>query len=192
MIWNWHEIIQFVCRFYEQLKVFKRQENRRDNSNLMTTTLVSVRIDSLTCITSHCKAIAYFPDATTTTNVKINLGVLLPIWRSSLKNRRNLTTLQLVFPRNDVCVTSAEIPYGWRHYPDLGSAFDWSWREKNLFHPISRRTTQIWVMNVISLREFLQSLLGGVISSWRREISAVFFFFRLLRKETFRSQKKIP
>ena len=66
-----------------QLKVFKRQENRRDNSNLMTTTLVSVRIDSLTCITSHCKAIAYFPDATTTTNVKnridVNLSVLLPI-----------------------------------------------------------------------------------------------------------------
>ena len=121
MIWNWHEIIQFVCRFYEQLKVFKRQENRRDNSNSMTTTLVSVRIDSLTCITSHCKAIAYFPFATTTTNVKINLSVLLPIWRSSLKNRRHLTTLQLVFPRNDVCVTSAEIPYGWRHYPDLGS-----------------------------------------------------------------------
>ena len=142
MIWNWHEIIQFVCRFYEQLKVFERQENRRDNSKLMTTTLVSVRIDSLTCITSHWKTIAYFPDATTTTNVKnridVNLSVLLPIWRSSLKKRRHLTTLQLVSPRNDVWVTSAEIPYWWRHYPDQGSAFYWSWRERNLFHPISR------------------------------------------------------
>ena len=141
MIWNWHEIIQFVCRLYEQLKVFERQENRRDNSNLMTTKLVSVRIDSLTCITSHWKTIAYFPDATTT-NVKnridVNLSVLLPIWRSSLKKRRHLTTLQLVSPRNDVWVTSAEIPYWWHHYPDLGSAFYWSWRERNLFHPISR------------------------------------------------------
>ena len=160
----------------------------------MTTTLVSVRIDTLTSITSHWKAIAYFPDATTTTNVKnridFNLSVLFPIWRSSLKKQTtfNFTTLQLVSPRNDVWVTRAEITYWRRHYPDLGSAFDWSWRERNLFHPISRRTTQIWVVNVISMREFLQSLLGDVISWWRREVSTV--FFRLLKKEAFRSQKK--
>ena len=172
MIWNWHEIIQFVCRYYEQLKVFERREKRQDNSNLMTTTLVSVRIDSLTCITSYWKEIAYFPNATTRTKVKnrvdINLliSVLLPIWRSSLKNRRHLTTLQLVSPRNDVWVTSAEIPYWWRHYPDLGSAFHWSWRKRNLFHLIRRRTTQIWVVNVISMMEFRKSLLSDVISWW--------------------------
>ena len=31
------------------------------------------------------------------------------------------------------------------HYPDLGSASDWSYRKGNLFQPI-RITTQIWVM----------------------------------------------
>ena len=31
------------------------------------------------------------------------------------------------------------------HYPDLGSASDWSCREKSLFQPI-RSTTQIWVV----------------------------------------------
>ena len=32
-----------------------------------------------------------------------------------------------------------------RHYPDLGSAFDWSCRVGNLIQPI-RSTTQIWVV----------------------------------------------
>ena len=31
------------------------------------------------------------------------------------------------------------------HYPDLGSASDWSCRERSLFQPI-RSTTQIWVV----------------------------------------------
>ena len=31
------------------------------------------------------------------------------------------------------------------HYPDLGSASDWSYRVGNLFQPI-RSTTQIWVV----------------------------------------------
>ena len=94
-----------------------------------------------------------------------------------------MTTLQLVSPRNDVWETSAEIPYWWRHYPGLGIGIDWSWRERNLFHPISRRTTQIWVVNVISMREFLQSLLSDVISWWRREVST--FFSGYLRKRLF-------
>ena len=176
------------------VKDFERQENRRDNSNLMTTTLVSVRIDTLTSITSYWKAIAYFPDATTTTNVKnridFNLSVLFPIWRSSLKKQTtfNFTTLQLVSPRNDVWVTCTEITYWRRHYPDLGSAFDWSWRERNLFHPISRRTTQIWVVNVISMRYFcshcsVTSFRGGVVK-YR------LFFSGYLRKRLFVLKKK--
>ena len=32
-----------------------------------------------------------------------------------------------------------------RHYPDLGSASDWSWHVGNLIQPI-RRTTQIWAV----------------------------------------------
>ena len=32
-----------------------------------------------------------------------------------------------------------------RHYPDLSSASDWSWRVENLLQPI-RSTTQIWVV----------------------------------------------
>ena len=46
-------------------------------------------------------------------------------WR--LKNER----------RNSILMTC--------HYPDLGSAFDWSCRVGNLFQPI-RSTTQIWVV----------------------------------------------
>ena len=45
-----------------------------------------------------------------------------------------------------------------RHYPDLGSASDWSCRVGNLFQPITR-TTQIWVVLVISSMEFLRSFL---------------------------------
>ena len=63
------------------------------------------------------------------------------------ENSRHLATLSLVSPPND----------GWelnerrnsilmtRHFPDLGSAFDWSCRVRNLIQPI-RSTTLIWVV----------------------------------------------
>ena len=35
------------------------------------------------------------------------------------------------------------------HYPDLGSASDWSCRERNLLQPI-KSATHIWVVNVIT------------------------------------------
>ena len=47
----------------------------------------------------------------------------------------------------------------------------------------------IWAVNVIRMMEFLQSLLGAVISLWRREISAVFSGY--LGKRLF-VLKKIP
>ena len=45
-----------------------------------------------------------------------------------------------------------------RHYPDLGSAFDWSCRVGNLIQPI-KSTTQIWVVTRHRI-EFLGSFLG--------------------------------
>ena len=43
------------------------------------------------------------------------------------------------------------------HYPDLGSASDWS-KENSLPAQPIRRTTKIWVVHVISM-EFLRLLL---------------------------------
>ena len=56
-----------------------------------------------------------------------------------------------------------------RHYPDLGSAFDWSCRVGNLLQPI-RSTIQIWVVTrhqygisaLISQRLFCRETSGGV------------------------------
>ena len=56
-----------------------------------------------------------------------------------------------------------------RHYPDLGSASDWSCCEGNLLQPI-RNTTQIWVVTrhqygisaLVSLTSFLGETDGGV------------------------------
>ena len=67
-----------------------------------------------------------------------------------------------------------------RHYPDLGSASDWLNQIFQAARPI-RRTTQIWVVTVISmefLRSFLRSHLAGkpVVAS-----PNVDFFLRLRR-----------
>ena len=61
------------------------------------------------------------------------------------------------------------------HYPDLGSAFDWSSRVGNLLQPI-RSTTQIWVVTRHQsefLRSFYRRHLRGN-KWWRREMSAGF------------------
>ena len=44
-----------------------------------------------------------------------------------------------------------------RHYPDLGSASDWLKQISHVTRPV-RSTTQIWVVNFISM-EFLQMFL---------------------------------
>ena len=57
-----------------------------------------------------------------------------------------------------------------RHYPDLGSASDWSCREGNLLQPV-RNTTQIWVgvISMESLRSFLRRFYAGkpLLASWK-------------------------
>ena len=57
-----------------------------------------------------------------------------------------------------------------RHYPDLGSASDWSCREGNLLQPV-RSTTQIWVgvISMESLRSFLRRFYAGkpLLASWK-------------------------
>ena len=72
--------------------------------------------------------------------------------------------------KNDVWVTSTEIPYCDVHYPDLGSTSDWL-KENSLEAQPIRSTTKIWVVHVISM-EFLRSLLrhhfarAQVATSW--------------------------
>ena len=78
-------------------------------------------------------------------------------WR--LRNKR----------RNSILMT--------RHYPDLGSASDWSCHVENLPQPI-RSTTQIWVvmsrrLNMEYFRPFLRRLLLGN-QWWHREMWALF------------------
>ena len=60
-----------------------------------------------------------------------------------------------------------------RHYPDQGSASDWSCRLGDLLQPI-RSTTQIWV---VTCHQYGISALVDVISRgnqwWRPEMSSV-------------------
>ena len=60
-----------------------------------------------------------------------------------------------------------------RHYPDLGSASDWSSRVENLIQPI-RGTTQIWVVTchqygisaLVSQKSFGGEAIDGVTKCW--------------------------
>ena len=64
---------------------------------------------------------------------------LMVVW----VNSRHFATLPVVFPRNNVWEASAENSIVMtRHYPDLGTASDWSYREGKLLQPI-KSTTQI-------------------------------------------------
>ena len=63
-----------------------------------------------------------------------------------------------------------------RHYPDLGSASDWSCRVGNLIQPI-RSSTQIWVVTRHQYgisAHVAQTSFSGETRWWRREMSAVF------------------
>ena len=61
-----------------------------------------------------------------------------------------------------------------RHYPDLGSASDWSYTEVNLLQPI-RSTTQIWIMTrrqygiseLVSQTSFRGETSGGAVKCRR-------------------------
>ena len=55
-----------------------------------------------------------------------------------------------------------------RHYPDFGSASDWSCRMENFLQPI-RSTTQIWIVT-----RHQYGILAFVSQWWRREMWAVF------------------
>ena len=66
-----------------------------------------------------CFAFAPHSDSITTTTTTINIFVIIVsiisiIIVTSLKKRRHFATPPLVFPRNDVSETRAEIPYWWR------------------------------------------------------------------------------
>ena len=60
-----------------------------------------------------------------------------------------------------------------RHYPDLGSASDWSCRVGNLIQPI-KSTTQIWVVTrhqygisaLVSQKSFVEETSGSVAKCW--------------------------
>ena len=60
-----------------------------------------------------------------------------------------------------------------RHYPDLGSASDWSFRGANLTQPI-RGTTQIWVVTrheygisvLVSQTSFGWETIGSIVKCW--------------------------
>ena len=89
------------------------------------------------------------------------------------ENRQHLVMPPTVSPQNDVWEMSVEIPCKsvlmTRHYPDLGSASDWSCRLWNLLQPI-RNTTQIWVVIrhqygisvLVSQTSFRRETVGGV------------------------------
>ena len=55
-----------------------------------------------------------------------------------------------------------------RHYPDFGSASDWSCRVENFLQPI-RSTTQIWIVT-----RHQYGISAFVSQWWRREMWAVF------------------
>ena len=79
-----------------------------------------------------------------------------------------------------------------RHYPDLGSTFDWLKQISHAARPI-RSTTQIWVVNVISM-EFLACFSDVIMRGnqwWRREMSAVFRGSLVVRRRYFRSEKAV-
>ena len=70
------------------------------------------------------------------------------LWNASnslaWENSRHFKTLPLVFARNDVWETSAEIPCWWRVIGQIWVS-DWTCCEGNLLQPI-RNTTHIWVV----------------------------------------------
>ena len=43
-----------------------------------------------------------------------------------------------------------------RHYPDLSSAFDWSYREEDLLQPIRSKSGQYFIISMEFLSSFLK------------------------------------
>ena len=72
-----------------------------------------------------------------------------------------------------------------RHYPDLGSASDWSWRAENLLQPM-KSTNQIWEVT----RSFLRRRLAGT-QWWRRQMLAVLSGYRVAAMKTNGAYRKI-
>ena len=118
------------------------------------------------CLVSLCKfwclVVCYFsPPRRRLFTFFIFISAFFLTW----ENSRQLATLPLVSPpnerRNSILMT--------RHYPDLGSASDWSCRVGNLIQPI-RSTTQIWVVTrhqygisaLVSQTSFRWETSGGV------------------------------
>ena len=72
-----------------------------------------------------------------------------------------------------------------RHYPDLGSASDSSWRAENLLQPM-KSTNQIWEVT----RSFLRRRLAGN-QWWRRQMLAVLSGYRVAAMKTNGAYRKI-
>ena len=66
-------------------------------------------------------------------------------WWVAWENSQHLAKPPLVSLPNGVWEMSTEIPYWWRHYPELSSASDWLNQISHAAWPI-RSTTQIWVV----------------------------------------------
>ena len=89
------------------------------------------------------------------------------------ENRQHLVMPPTASPWNDIWEMSVEIPCKsvlmTRHYPDLGSASDWSCCLWNLLQPI-RNATQIWVVTrhqygisvLVSQTSFHRETVGGI------------------------------
>ena len=92
---------------------------------------------------------------------------LMVVW----VNSRHFATLPVVFPRNNVWEANAENSILMtRHYPDLGTASDWSYREGKLLQPIWGTTQikavthhQYGISALVSQTSFRGETSGGVL-----------------------------
>ena len=124
------------------------------------------------------------------------------MYRVSLGNQPTFRDATTGFPakwrlrndyRNSILMTC--------HYPDLGSAFDWSCRETNLSQPI-RNAIQIWVMTChrygisafVSQTSFRGETRGGVVKcrlfSQASTGFKVYFCWRFLKNRARKRDKE--
>ena len=103
----------------------------------------------------------------------------------SWENSRHFATSQLVSQRNDVCGTSAEIPYWWRHTTQIRVVLLIGWKFDSLVSP--SRENQ-W------LRRKVSTVSQARKAKYRNLNSAVLWYFKYRegcsRREWQRAQEK--
>ena len=111
------------------------------------------------------------------------------------ENRRHFATPPTVSPRIDVWQTLRNERRNsilmTRHYPDLGSASDWSCHVGNLLQPI-RSTTQIWVVtrhqygiSALVSQTSIRGETAGAVAKYRLFSQANAFSARLANQSVF-------